>query len=106
MPTPVVNFTDSGPYTRITKWSLFPEHGTGERYTLEEPCDFKDNNMERYYPVKDSSGFNREIYNKYKNLKNDKVCFIGRCGMYVYIDMDMAINSSLSLVDNFIKEQI
>jgi UDP-galactopyranose mutase len=24
----------------------------------------------------------------------------------VYIDMDMAINSSLSLVDNFIKEQI
>jgi UDP-galactopyranose mutase len=106
MPTAVVNFTDDGPYTRITKWSLFPEHGTGERYTLEEPCDYKDNNNERYYPVKDTSGFNREIYNKYKDIKNNKVQFIGRCGMYVYIDMDMAISSSLAVVDNFIKEQI
>jgi UDP-galactopyranose mutase len=26
--------------------------------------------------------------------------------LYVYIDMDMAISSSLAIVDNFIKEQI
>jgi UDP-galactopyranose mutase len=106
MPTPVVNFTDDGPYTRITKWELFSEHGSGERYTLEEPCDYKNNNYERYYPVKDSEGLNREIYIKYRNIKNDKVQFIGRCGMYVYIDMDMAVSSSLAVVDNFIKEQI
>jgi len=106
MPTSVVNFTDDGPYTRITKWELFPEHGFGERYTLEEPCDYRDNNYERYYPVKDSEGLNRAIYNKYKDIKNDKVQFIGRCGLYVYIDMDMAISSSLAIVDNFIKEQI
>lgn len=104
MPTPVVNFTDDGPYTRITRWDMFPNHGTGELYTLEEPCDYKDNNMERYYPVKDIDGFNREIYNKYRSIKNDKVTFIGRCGLYVYIDMDMAISSSLAVVDNFIKE--
>lgn len=104
MPTSVVNFTDTGPYTRITRWDKFPEHGAGELYTLEEPCDYKDNNMERYYPVKDISGSNREIYNKYKSIKNDKVQFIGRCGLYVYIDMDMAISSSLAVVDNFIGE--
>ena len=104
MPTAVVNFTDKGPYTRITRWDKFPNHGAGEFYTLEEPCDYKDNNMERYYPVKDIDGFNREIYNKYRSIKNDKVQFIGRCGLYVYIDMDMAISSSLAVVDNFIKE--
>jgi len=106
MPTAVVNFTDEFEYTRVTKWELFPNHGSGNLCTLEEPCDYKDNNYERYYPVKDVDGLNRKIYNKYKSLKNDKVCFIGRCGMYVYIDMDMAISSSLSIVDNFIKEQI
>jgi UDP-galactopyranose mutase len=106
MPTSVVNFTDYGLYTRITNWSMFPEHGSGEQYTLEEPCDYRDNNYERYYPVKDSEGLNRVIYNKYKDIKNEKVQFIGRCGLYVYIDMDMAISSSLAIVDNFIKEQI
>jgi UDP-galactopyranose mutase len=103
MPTPVVNFTDDNIYTRITKWDMFPNHGTGELYTLEEPCDYKDNNMERYYPVKDVAGLNRITYNKYKAIHNDKVTFIGRCGLYTYLDMDMAISSALSISNNFIE---
>lgn len=106
MPTPVVNFTDENKYTRITKWEMFPNHGSGELYTLEEPCDYKDNNMERYYPVKDVDGKNRVVYSAYKQIPNDKVIFIGRCGMYVYLDMDMAVATSLVTVKNFIKRDV
>ena len=101
MPTPVVNFTDDGIYTRVTKWDMFPNHGSGELYTLEEPCDYKDNNMERYYPVKDVDGLNKVVYNRYKAIENTKVTFIGRCGLYTYLDMDMAISSALAISRNF-----
>jgi UDP-galactopyranose mutase len=104
LPTSVVNFTHDGPYTRITEWKNFPNHGTNPScttVTYEEPCDYVDNNYERYYPVKDVDGENRKLYEKYKSIPNEKVTFIGRCGMYVYIDMDQAINASLILADKF-----
>jgi len=104
LPTSVINFTDKGPYTRVTEWKNFPWHGTNKKLTTltyEEPCDYVDNNYERYYPVKDVSGENRNLYEKYKLLYNPKMTFIGRCGMYVYIDMHQAINASLSIVRKF-----
>lgn len=104
LPTAVVNFTHDGPYTRITEWKNFPEHGCNDKWTTvtyEEPCDYADNEYNRYYPVKDIDGINRQLYNKYKDIENPKTTFIGRCGMYVYIDMDQAINSSLSVVEKF-----
>ena len=104
LPTPTVNFTDDGPYTRVTEWKLYPNHGSNDRlstFTREEPCDYRDNNMERYYPVKDLDGANREIYRRYRELVPDNVTFIGRCGQYVYIDMDMAVSNTLSLVSRF-----
>jgi UDP-galactopyranose mutase len=99
------NFTHSGPETRVIEWKNFPNHGENScttTITYETPCDYKDNNNERYYPVKDKTGKNREIYNQYKNIKNDKVTFIGRCGLYVYIDMDQAVATSLALVKKFL----
>jgi UDP-galactopyranose mutase len=54
--------------------------------------------MERYYPVKDIKGINRETYEKYKAIPNEKTTFVGRCGMYVYIDMDQAVNIALQTV--------
>ena len=104
MPTPVVNFTDNNIYTRITKWDMFPNHGSGEVYTKEEPCDYKDNNMERYYPVKDVAGINKVIYNRYNDINNKKVTFIGRCGLYVYLDMDMAVASALAITAKYLKD--
>lgn len=104
---PVINFTDDGPRTRMIEWKNFPGHGANDKLTTvtyEVPCDYKDNNMERYYPVKDSKGINREIYKKYKEIPNDKVTFIGRCGMYVYIDMDQAISSSLNIAHRFLNK--
>jgi len=102
---PVINFTHNGPNTRITEWKNLPNHGVNDSVTsvtYETPCDYKDNDYERYYPVKDSDGDNRAKYKQYANIKNDKVTFIGRCGMYVYIDMHQAISSSLYIAHRYI----
>ena len=55
--------------------------------------------------MKDINGENQKIYKTYKDIENPTVTFIGRCGMYVYIDMDQAVNSSLATVTRF-KESI
>ena len=44
---------------------------------------------------------NKVVYNMYKSIHNNKVTFIGRCGLYTYLDMDMAIASSLSIANQF-----
>jgi len=84
-----------------------PAHGGNPHcsiLTFEEPCDYKDNNMERYYPVKDVDGENRKTYEKYREMTSHKMQFIGRCGQYVYIDMHQAVNSALQIADKFKKE--
>lgn len=106
LPTATVNFTHDGPYTRVTEWKNLPCHGDNSRYstlTYEEPCDYMENNMERYYPVKDIDGKNRETYEKYKSMVKNNMTFIGRCGMYIYVDMHQAINSSMSTAKKFIE---
>jgi UDP-galactopyranose mutase len=105
LPVPTVNFTHSGPYTRMTEWKNYPGHGVNDEYTTltyEEPCDYKDNFMERYYPVKDVNGENRAVYQKYREDIPDNMTFIGRCGLYVYTDMDQCVSSSLSTVNKFL----
>lgn len=104
----VINYTDNSPFTRQTEWKNFPNHGANEHITIvtiEEPCDYMQNNFERYYPVIDIDGCNRSLYHKYALETPTNMTFIGRCGLYVYIDMDQAISSALSLTDRFIKSQ-
>ena len=107
LPVTTVNFTHDGPYTRMSEWKNMPNHGNNCKMTTityEEPCDYKDNNYERYYPVKDIDGTNRVIYNNYKKLIKENMTFIGRCGMYVYVDMHQAINSALTTVEKFLEK--
>ncbi len=107
LPAACINMTHEGPYTRMTEWKNFPVHGVNDQYTTityEEPCDYKTNDYERYYPVKDIDGSNRIIYNSYKQLIKDNVTFIGRCGMYVYVDMHQAINSALVVANKFLEK--
>jgi len=108
LPTGTVNFTHDGPYTRVTEWKNIPGHGDNNKMTVltyEEPCDYRDNNLERYYPVKDVEGKNRKIYKLYKDMVDEtKMQFIGRCGMYVYVDMHQAINSALATARKFLNE--
>lgn len=116
LPTATLNFSDDGPYTRVTEWNRLPNH-TDELtaktlLTYEKPCAFIrqetyngvpfDTGLERYYPVKDATGENRERYKKYLTLVPENMTFIGRCGQYVYIDMHQAVNSSLQLAKKVI----
>ena len=99
------NFTTYDGPTRVTEWKNFPNHGDNHlatTLTYEYPCDYKDNNMERYYPVKDIEGINASIYEKYLTKDNSKVSFIGRCGTYQYLDMHQVINQSLISVKKFL----
>ena len=107
LPTGTVNFTHDGPFTRVTEWKNIANHGTNDYKTVltyEEPCDYKDNNMERYYPVQDVEGTNKATYKKYKDMVDEsKMKFIGRCGQYVYIDMHMAVSGALATAKKFLK---
>lgn len=105
LPTATVNFTHDGPKTRVTEWKNIPNHGVNKyntTLTFEEPCDYADNNYERYYPVKDRDGKNRKLYEKYRNEQPENMTFIGRCGLYAYLDMHQAINSALTTVRKFL----
>lgn len=105
LPSTTVNFTHDGPYTRVTEWKNIPDHGTNDKWTTltyEEPCDYIDNEMERYYPVKDKNGVNRELYKKYTQLETPNMTFIGRCGLYAYLDMHQAVNSALATARKFL----
>lgn len=108
---PVVNFTHNGPHTRATEWKQLPNHGDNPYWTtitVEEPCDYRDNAMERYYPVKTSHEVdpNRELYKRYRDrAKTDGIHFIGRCGLYTYLDMQPCVNSTLTYVKKFLADE-
>lgn len=111
LPAPVVNFTHDGKFTRVTEWKKIPGHGVNSQYTsltFEEPMDYRDNEMERYYPVKTSLRDcpNRALYNRYvehAEQQKDKLTFIGRCGTYQYMDMWMVIAQSLKIARDYLK---
>ena len=106
----VVNFTDDKPFTRETAWHRMPHHiarATGRvTITREEPCDYRDNCLERYYPVRTADGVNEASYERYRQRAADdaaSVTFIGRCGTYRYLDMDQVINQSLTSVGRWLR---
>lgn len=107
LPTATVNFTHDGPHTRVTEWKKLPGHGahsTCSTLTFESPCDFRDNHMERYYPVKDLKGENRALYLQYRNLVSDQMTFVGRCGLYAYLDMHQAVSHALAVAQEMLSK--
>lgn len=106
LPVAVVNFTHDLPFTRMTEWKHFPQSRDGPLTTLtyEEPCAAEENDQERYYPVKDALGVNREIYKRYQARVPDGMSFIGRCGQYVYLDMHQAVSSALSTAKRYLSK--
>lgn len=112
LPTATVNFTHDAECTRVTEWKKLPGHGANDAFTtltFEKPCDYSENHMERYYPVKTSQADcpNIALYKKYKGWaeKDPTVTFIGRCGMYVYQDMHAVISTTLAIVNKFLETQ-
>ena len=106
----VTNFTGDEKFTRETAWHVLPHHvvrNTGRHTrTLEEPCGYRENNMERYYPVKTADGRYNVLYERYKALAaaEPNISFIGRCGTYQYLDMDQVINQSLASAKKFLAQ--
>ena len=74
-PYSVRNYTDTGRFTREAWWHCLPGHlqqETGRRtVTVEEPCDYRDNGNERYYPVKTADGRYQALYQDYRALAGD-----------------------------------
>lgn len=106
LPVATVNYTNSSPYTRITEWKHFPNSPSNPwetTVTVEEPCDYKDNEWMPFYPIKDKNGLNDELFLAYKKMVHEKMMFIGRCGTYKYMDMDDAIAHSLKVAKEFLK---
>jgi UDP-galactopyranose mutase len=108
----VTNYTGAEKFTRETAWHVLPNHvvrATGRHTrTREDPCDYRDNNMERYYPVKTADGRYTALYEKYRELaaaEAEKLAFIGRCGTYQYLDMDQVINQSLMHVEQWLENE-
>ena len=105
-----VNYTDARKFTRETYWHLLPCHdvssGGVKTKTVEEPCDYKDNGMERYYPVRDADGAYAARYREYAEFAKGfpHLRFIGRCGTYTYLDMHQVIAQSLTLAQREISE--
>ena len=103
-----INFTDTGPITRETDWTRLPAHraepSAFKTVTREEPCDYRDNDLERYYPVKTSDGRYDAVYKQYKAVAEEEggITFIGRCGTYQYLDMHQVINQSLASAERFL----
>jgi UDP-galactopyranose mutase len=111
-PWSVRNYTDDSPFTRETWWHCLPGHvieETGHRtITVEEPCDYRDNARERYYPVRTADHRYQALYRDYARLAEQKprMRFIGRCGTYQYLDMDQVINQSLAGARRWLKERL
>ena len=106
---PVINFTDDKKYTRSTQWDLLPNSESRQdelhTTTIEEPCDPEENNNECYYPVRNEASLN--LYDRYKALadKNDKLTFIGRTGLFRYLDMVPCVSIHLQIASKFLQTE-
>tara|TARA_B100000886_G_C20398500_1_gene481533 strand:+ start:504 stop:1643 length:1140 start_codon:yes stop_codon:yes gene_type:complete len=106
--SPVVNFTDNSPYTRKTQWNLFPNSpnikSEKKTITYEKPCSMELNPGEYYYPVQTNES--KIIFSLYKELskKQSSITFIGRTGLFKYIDMIPAVEIHIRMVKKFMKD--
>ena len=104
----VINFTDTSPYTRKTQWNLFPNSYDSKKniktITYEKPCSIKSNPGEYYYPVNIKSS--RQIYYDYEKMakKEQSITFIGRTGLFKYIDMIPAVQMHIKFANDFLKK--
>ena len=98
--TATMNFTDySIPYTRIVSFNRFYKTDNIKLSMKEYP-----DNKETFYPIDTQP--NRDLYQQYKNIENDRTIFCGRLGSYKYIDMDQAIGMALSIFKKELKNGI
>ena len=100
----IINYTDrETPFTRIIEHKHFENAESPKTVITREYPKAWEKGEEAYYPMNDDK--NNELFDKYKELavKEEKVIFGGRLGMYQYFDMWKVIEEALKLVNNFNK---
>lgn len=92
----VVNECNKLPFTRTIDNSFWMKTtGNNTIITKEFPCEHTKDRIP-YYPFPDKKNIN--LYKKYKKIKNDKIIFIGRLGLYKYFNMDEIILDTMDKV--------
>lgn len=96
----VVNYTEAEvPYTRIVEHKHFAPSTAAKHpktvVTKEYPSAWT-REKTPYYPIRDKK--NEELYNKYRDLTEEKKSYIfgGRLAEYVYYDMHQVIGSAMA----------
>ena len=94
----VVNYTsDEEPYTRIIEHKWFNNMGSDKTIISKEySSEWKKGDVP-YYPVNNEK--NNALYEKYKAIPNGKVTWCGRCGLFLYMDMDDCIEAAFKLIE-------
>ena len=96
--TAVINYPSKKfPYTRITEHKHFVGNKSNKTVIFEEYSSEWKKGMVPYYPINDKK--NMDLFESYKNIKNDKVRFVGRLGMYKYFDMDDTIIEAFKVLE-------
>lgn len=93
----VVNYTSiNEPYTRVIEHKWFNNIGSDKTIISREYSSKWKLGDLPYYPINDKK--NTELYQKYKDIENKKVEFVGRLGFYKYLDIDDVIEIALTYV--------
>lgn len=104
-PATVLNYTDASPYTRITQWDLISNsHRRTDglhSFTREIPCAAEENSLEYYYPVRNAHSI--ALLGRYQELatRERRRSFIGRTGLFKYIDMVPCVTTHLQIARRF-----
>lgn len=67
------------------------------RFSKEYSSEWKKGDVP-YYPVNNEK--NNALYEKYKAIPNKKVIWCGRCGLFLYMDMDDCIEEAFKIIES------
>ena len=101
---PQVNFSENYDYTRSCEYKYYLGQKSNQTIvSFEYPCAFKQGENERFYPIANEA--NHQLYQRYLEEKQkqhlDKVHFLGRLGIYRYLNMDQVVAKALEFCANF-----
>lgn len=92
----VMNFTShEKPYTRIIEHKHFNNDSSYNTIISKEYSSEWKKGEVPYYPI--NSEKNNNLYNEIISYKPDKIHFVGRLGLYKYMDMDDIIEHALKI---------
>lgn len=105
LPNVVVNYPNNFDFTRalefeqIRAWNFQPPKGSKTRIAYEYSQPFERGKNERYYPIPGTES--AALYERYASLAATvpNLFFLGRLGLYRYINIDQTVEQALQLFD-------